>query len=366
MQCASCGNELSARDAYCSACGAVTPYGIANSGISPNELTAASSSSGTPLQTASPPSTDYGSSPYGIPEQDAYQPLNPYDLYSAPTVPPPPPPPVPLSPRPPVSPSLPPPRRRTSVGLIVGVVVLVLVLVGVSAFAWLAYATRNNSQVTTTTPTGAATQTNPTATPVSTPTSTNNGEKNPYSPFTGTLVLNDPLSDNSMGFSWQESNDSNGSCGFTGGAYHVTTGAGHFYPCTASNTDYSNFAYEVQMKIIKGACGALLFRIDSTVTKYYYFRVCQDGSYALFIYNTTGTNLLYSPSSSAVHAGLNQSNVVAVVAQGSTFDFYINQQKVDNTADSTYSHGAIGLVADGFPNNSPAEVVYSNAKVWKL
>lgn len=120
------------------------------------------------------------------------------------------------------------------------------------------------------------------------------------------------------------------------------------------------------MKIIEGACGALLFRIDASTTKYYFFRVCQDGSYALFIYNPTGSNLLSSPSSAAIHTGLNASNLVAVVAQGSTFDFYINHQEVDNITDITYSHGSIGVVADGFPDNSPAEVVYSNAKVWKL
>ena len=349
-------------------CGAATPYGLASSGTSPNELTAESSAYSAPLQTPPQTPTDYGSVPYGLSQQDSYQHLNPYDPYAAPTVPPPPPPPLSPTPQLPPLPSSPSPRRHLSVGLIVGIVVLVLILVGVGAFALFAVAANNGSQATITTPTVITTQTNPTATPtpVSTATSTGNGEKNPYSPYTGTLVLNDPLRDNSMGYNWQEANDSSGSCAFTGGVYHVTTGAGHFYPCVAGSTDFSNFAYEVQMKIIKGDCGALLFRIDSTVTKYYYFRVCQDGSYALFIYNPSGSNLLYSPSSSVIKAGLNQSNLVAVVAQGSTLDFYINQQKVDSITDSTYSHGAIGVVADGFPNNHPTEVVYSDAKVWQL
>ena len=29
-------------------------------------------------------------------------------------------------------------------------------------------------------------------------------------------------------------------------------------------------------------------------------------------------------------------------------------------------HGQIAVVADGFPGNHPTEVVYSNAKVWKV
>jgi serine/threonine protein kinase len=189
----------------------------------------------------------------------------------------------------------------------------------------------------------------------------------PYSPYKGTPVLNDPLRDNSQGFNWLVTSDSSGSCAFTGGAYHARTGAGYYYPCIANATDFDNFAYEVQMKIIKGDCGAILFRVDSANTSFYYFRVCQDGSYALYRYtNYAGSNLIAPQSNSVINAGLNQSNLVAVVAQGSTLDLYVNQQKVDSISDNTYSHGKIGIVADGFPGSHPTEVAYSNAKVWKL
>ncbi len=73
---------------------------------------------------------------------------------------------------------------------------------------------------------------------------------------------------------------------------------------------------------------------------------------------------LTSNSSSAIKTGLNQSNLIAVVANGSTLDLFVNGQKIDSVLDSTYSHGQIGVVADA--TNNQTEVVYSNAKVWKL
>ena len=355
MQCRSCGTELPIGVAYCPICGTVTPYKVSESGISPYDLTSASSPSGAPPQAPPPPSTDYGSPPYGMPQQNPYQAFNPYAPYPTPTPPPP-----------------PSSRRQVKFGLIIGAVVLVLVLASAGVFALFTQLAKNNPPVKTTTPTTitaitAITNLTATATPIAiTATSTVNAEKIPYPPYRGTLILNDALRDNSNGYNWQETNDSSGSCEFTGGAYHARTHAGYFYPCTANNTDFDSFAYEVQMKIIKGDCGALLFRIDTSITKFYYFRVCQDGSYALFIYDHTGSTLIPSHSNSAINAGLNKSNLVAVVARGSTLDLYINQQQIDSIVDSTYSHGEIGMVADGFPGNHPTEVVYSNAKVWKL
>lgn len=121
------------------------------------------------------------------------------------------------------------------------------------------------------------------------------------------------------------------------------------------------------MKIMKGACGAILFRVNSSDSNYYYFRICQDGTYALYFYmNNNGSTLIEAHSNSAINAGLNKSNLIAVVARDNTLDLYVNQQNVDSINDSTYSHGGIGVVADGFPGNHPTEVVYSNAKVWKL
>src|SRR5690242_17864609 len=116
MQCRSCGTQLPLEVAYCPTCGAVSPYRVSESGIAPNDPTAASSPYGAPPQ--APPPTHYGSPPYGAPQQNPYEPLSPYT--------------VSLSPPPP------PPRRyfpMRLIALIVGALLLLLTASGVIYYA---------------------------------------------------------------------------------------------------------------------------------------------------------------------------------------------------------------------------------------
>jgi hypothetical protein len=328
--------------AYCLNCGEVAPDKTSEAGISSYDYTVASSPYAMPLQAPPPPPpTSYGSPTYGAPTQNPYQPLNPYDPYTPP---------------------MPPPRRKGKIGLIIGIVVLVLILVSIGIFAAFGSLAKNN-------PPGKA-ATTPTITDPLTATSlaiTATATNNPYPPNKGTLVLDDPLRDNSQGYSWQVSNNNPYSCAFTNGAYDIKTEAGYFNPCVANITNFANFAYEVQMTIIAGDCGAILFRVDKTNTGFYYFRICQDGTFALFLYtNNKGTNLADSTNNSAIRTGLNQPNLIAVVAQSDTLDLYANHQHLYSISDTTYSQGRIGVVADGFPGHHSTEVQYSNAKLWKL
>jgi hypothetical protein len=62
---------------------------------------------------------------------------------------------------------------------------------------------------------------------------------------------------------------------------------------------------------------------------------------------------------------LNQPNIIAVVANGNSFDFYVNGQHIagpvsDKNAIS--SHGMIGVYGEGF--DATTEVVYNDVKVW--
>lgn len=195
----------------------------------------------------------------------------------------------------------------------------------------------------------------------------NAGITNPYPPNTGTLALNDPLSDNSNGYFWPEGNGSvGGKCEFTGGAYHITTSTNeNYHYCTAGTTNFSNFAYQVQMTIVQGYGGGIVIRTDVASGTHYYFHISNDGSYALDIYNKNNViNTLTSGSNSAINTGLNQSNQIAVVANGSSIDLYVNNQHIDSVSDSTYSQGEVGVAASS--NGSQTEVVFSNAKVWTL
>ena len=172
-----------------------------------------------------------------------------------------------------------------------------------------------------------------------------------------TLIFDDPLVDNSKGYSWDETK-----CSFSNGAYTTRTSGGYSY-CLATNTDFSDFVYQVQVTITKGDCGGIVFRLSGTI--YDFFLICQDQSYAFFMHKTD-TSLLSASASgtrSALHRGLNQQNFIAVEAQGSTIKLYVNHQLLKSVDDKVTTHGQIGVIADDL-HGHPTEVTFSNVDVW--
>jgi hypothetical protein len=185
--------------------------------------------------------------------------------------------------------------------------------------------------------------------------------ENPYS-HSGTLVLSDPLSVNSKSQSWDE----NTNCVFTGGTYHAIAGDARYSDyCIANATAFSNFTFEVNMRIIKGDAGGLIFRVESTnPNQYYAFYTGQDGSYALEVLNGSTSSTLKQGSSAAIKQGLNQTNLIGVMAAGNAITLYVNHQLIGSVTDRTYTHGQIGLYAVVY--NQPTEVAFSNARGWTL
>ena len=62
--------------------------------------------------------------------------------------------------------------------------------------------------------------------------------------------------------------------------------------------------------------------------------------------------------------GLNQDNLVAVIAQGNKFDLYINGKYLDSASYNGPASGIIGAIADNV--NGTTEVAYTQAQVWTL
>jgi len=182
-----------------------------------------------------------------------------------------------------------------------------------------------------------------------------------YPPKNTSPVLDDPLQDNSRGNNWEEDDPSN--CKFINRAFDINTDAQEW--CPARATDFTNFIYEVQMKIVKGDGGGIAFRIDPRSEHlYYYFAINQDGSYSVHAYSDSNDGVLAQGSSSAIHQGLNQTNLVAAVVHGTIIELYVNHQRVAVVGSSTYTHGRIGVIVTG--SRHQTEVIFQNAKVWKL
>jgi hypothetical protein len=157
-----------------------------------------------------------------------------------------------------------------------------------------------------------------------------------------------------------------GGCLFRGGALHASVFSKGFYvPCFAHATNFSNFAYQVQVTIHEGDEGGIAFRANDANSQFYFFRIGRDGFYSLYVSKDEKHNLSIAyDSSTAISTALNQPNLLTVIAQGNTFYLYINKQYVGNVSDNSYSSGEIGVFAGD--NNNPTDVSFSNAQVWSL
>lgn len=189
-----------------------------------------------------------------------------------------------------------------------------------------------------------------------------------YLPGHGTLAFFDPLSQE-RGSRWRSYSfaDAGGTCQFSKGAYHISQPVkGYYAPCRA-NGIFSNFAFEVQVTIIQGDCGGVMFRDDGN-SHFYIFSICEDGGSRLMKYVDNGgtdETTLWTDWSPLIHTGLGQQNTIAVIASGSTMTFYANKQQITQVQDSSYTSGILSLFA--FPGlRHPTEVVYRNARLWTL
>ncbi len=213
-----------------------------------------------------------------------------------------------------------------------------------------------------------------TATAVAQVTATASALQNIYN---GTPTFQDALADNTNGWCPYPAQ-----CNYGGGILHLidsgATGPSYVQASPQSvNLDLKDFAFTVKMKVLKGFGGGMIFRgvngVDNQPDFYYYFLVGTNGSYQIDLRGTGNppSQLLQHGTSSAIHTGTDQWNLITVVAGGSKMDLYVNQQFVTSFNDSTYTHGTIGVLAydSGHPNNPanpPVEVVFSTVKVWAL
>ena len=356
MNCGNCGIILPSDAVHCPNCGSATSNYYSFYATTPNDPTVVTPPYGAESQI--PPTL--ASSPYSPGPQlspTRYGDSQPYQATPPPPTPYNPPTPYPYTPypAPPPAPVPTPPQRRSNrIGIIIGVAALVLLLIGGSAFALLRLGSRNSPAIATPTVNATATaHANATATAA---------VEDPYT-HSGTLFFTDSLSDNSKGHGWDE----NSNCAFNNGTYHAIAPNVNFSDyCLAQNTNLGNFVFEVQMKILKGDAGGVVFRAESVnpSNQLYAFSIGQDGSYYLHLQNASGYPILTKGNNPAINQGLNATNLIAVVAQGSTITLYVNHQPIDKVTDSTYNHGWIGTFV--VPYTQQTEVAFSNARVWVL
>jgi eukaryotic-like serine/threonine-protein kinase len=270
-------------------------------------------------------------------------------------------------------------KQKVSKGVVLLLSLLAILLLGASVGAFLYLAKPNipgaqstpQANSTTATQTGANTtatstaiaQVSDTATARTTTNTSPTGVTTPHGNTlgSGTLALDDPLVDNSRGYSWEEGLRDSGYCTFTSGVYHASIAlSGYFHSCLALGKDFSDFSYQVNMTIVSGDYGGIVFRADRAATHFYYFLIDHSGNYNLKAYfdKNGDYNLIASGSSGAIDASPNAMNTLGVVAHSSSIDLYVNGQDIQSVNDGTFTHGQIGIVV------LSGDAAFSDAKVW--
>jgi hypothetical protein len=185
-------------------------------------------------------------------------------------------------------------------------------------------------------------------------------------PPSAVLAFRDPLT--SPGRWKNQPADAHGrTCQFVQGGYQVqVTQKGWIDGCGGvGRRDYTNFVFEVHMRIVAGDCGGIEFRVTNNSAGYY-FLVCRTGTYALYLVTRSGQSILIARVVSPfIASGLQAENLIAVVANGTRLDFYANHQQIYGTNESTYSHGLMDISA-ATVDSTLTQVVYWDASVWTL
>lgn len=165
-------------------------------------------------------------------------------------------------------------------------------------------------------------------------------------------------------------------CAFqSDGAYHVKAmrppGQNAFVRtlCLEKATTFTDLAMQVDMKLLQGSTGGIVFRAQGQAT-YYWFSLDSHGCYELAFSPTTGDSKILSPKKHNCLA-LDMQNAIqlTVIAQGTTFYLYINGQFVYHIDDTHLTGpGQFGMIAIDRPTNPAAstEVAFTNMKIWTL
>ncbi|HLI90793.1 MAG TPA: serine/threonine-protein kinase [Ktedonobacteraceae bacterium] len=163
-------------------------------------------------------------------------------------------------------------------------------------------------------------------------------------------------------------------CTFTGGALHVSTSAGVGI-CNPLTVSVDDFAYQVEVTIIKGNMAALEFRSTPSLTKSpgYFFFILSSGQCGLILKSRNtlaGTesdrSLFNRAHCAAIRTGAKQANLLTVIARGSDMYLYINKQYVAHVVDHSAASGFIGVFGGIAGAQGAVDVAFRDLQVWNL
>ncbi len=182
---------------------------------------------------------------------------------------------------------------------------------------------------------------------------------------TGTVLYTDNLT--SAGEGWI--NDGS-QCYFSYLGYHVYTRLTHTVAwCYSSLRQFANVVITVQAQLLRGEMYGLVFRLSPASKTFYALEFNRMGAYRFM--RAQGNNplrwltIIDWTYSSAIRSGYGRVNTFLVLANGSQFSFYVNQQLiVASVSDTSYVSGLLGFLV-GSDNNQGTEAIFSNLWVFQ-
>ena len=182
-----------------------------------------------------------------------------------------------------------------------------------------------------------------------------------------TPVINDSLQSQSAD-QWDITQLQGVSCGFTNGSYHVSIMPPYTAPrrhaCLAKGAVFANLAIQVDMKLLQGDVGGLVFRANGR-SSYYWFALDAKGCYKLVLLPSDGQiQILSNDKLSCLQINMQNTNQLTALAQGSNIYLYINGRFIQHYSNRSFTTGGIGLVA--IKRTLPTDVAFTNLKVWRL
>ena len=150
--------------------------------------------------------------------------------------------------------------------------------------------------------------------------------------------------------------------------WDVLAHQGVFSPAVCNLDDLADFFLTVEGQLTNGprdaAYGVLFRYVDAQ--NFYFFEVANNGYYQLAVkYNGDWEVLIPWTEHKAIRQS-RQLNRLAVSAVGDTFKLYINDENVDQGADSRLKSGGLGLAIELFKKNSRGSFEWDHFGLWKL
>ncbi|HLJ36181.1 MAG TPA: serine/threonine-protein kinase [Ktedonobacteraceae bacterium] len=166
---------------------------------------------------------------------------------------------------------------------------------------------------------------------------------------------------------WETHTGTTSNCFLTPQGYSLTaTNSNTSTPCFADGTTFSNFTFQANFQITRGNCAGIIFRSNNNNANYYIFSICTDGSFGFYNYANKQKTSVDNGTSPNIRTALKAINVIAVVAKGTSLQFYVNSSKqaIYTTTDNAYTGGEIGVIATD--TTKPTTAIFLVAQVYRL